>query len=89
MWAVVVPSYLLIFINHRVLNPAANAVANAGGRWPYLVAAWGGGLLVAEGFTIAALTLTWLVYRESDIQNHHTAAEPPPRIDVTTSALMR
>jgi hypothetical protein len=62
MWAMVVPSWLLLFVNKAALHPPANAVAEAGGRWPYLLHAWGGGKLVGEGFIVAAVVLTLMVY---------------------------
>ena len=58
MWALVALSCLLLFVNRGVLNPPPNAIAQAGGLWPYLVHAWGTGMLVGEAFIVAALLLT-------------------------------
>ena len=80
MWAVLVPSYLLLFINHKVLNPPPNAIADAGGRWPYLVHAWGGGLLVAEGFTVVAIILSWLFRSRSGAQKNSSGGIGEPRV---------
>jgi hypothetical protein len=68
IWAALVLSWLLLFVNRAVLNATAEAVAAAGGRWAYLVHAWGGGKLVGEGFLVAALVLTWMIYRISHLQ---------------------
>jgi hypothetical protein len=61
VWTMMALSYLVLFSGRAVLAPAPNAVAQAGGRWPYLVHAWGTGLLVGEAFTVAAVVLTWMV----------------------------
>lgn len=61
IWAMLAFSYLLLFVNHKALNPPAGAIDAAGGRWHYLLRAWGTGTLVGEGFTVAAIALTAIV----------------------------
>jgi hypothetical protein len=68
IWAGLVLSWLLLFVNRAVLNATAEAVAAAGGRWPYLLHAWGSGKLVGLGFIVAALVLTWMIHRISHLQ---------------------
>ncbi len=61
MWALMALSYFVLFARRAAIEPAPDAVAQAGGLWPYLVHAWGTGLLVGETFTVAAVVLTWMV----------------------------
>ena len=61
LWALYILSCLKTFINSAVVNASPQALAAAGGRWPYLLHAWGSGLLVQGGFTAAVLALTWMV----------------------------
>jgi hypothetical protein len=68
VWAALVLSWLLLFVNRAVINSTPDAVAKAGGRWPYLWHAWGSGKLVGFGFIVAALVLTWMVHRISHQQ---------------------
>ena len=68
IWAALALSWLLLFVNRAVLNSTADAVAAAGGRWPFLWHAWGSGKLVGLGFIIAALVLTGMIYRISHLQ---------------------
>ena len=68
MWAILILEYLKMFIDRAVLFPSAQAVAAAGGRWPYTVEAWGGQLVTNVFFTVAAFVLTWMAYRISDLQ---------------------
>jgi hypothetical protein len=68
LWAIVVLSYLVSFVNRAVLKPPAGAVSAAGGQWPYLMHVWHGVLVVEGGFTVAAVVLTWMVYRVSHLQ---------------------
>jgi hypothetical protein len=68
IWAALVLSWLLLFVNRVVLNSTADAVAAAGGRWPYLLHAWSSGKLVGGGFIVAAVALTWMVRRISHRQ---------------------
>ncbi len=68
VWAALVLSWLLLFVNRAALNSTPDAVAKAGGRWPYLWHAWGSGKLVGFGFIVAALVLTWMVHRISHQQ---------------------
>lgn len=63
LWAIVVLSYCLLFLNGAVLNPPANAVAAAGGPWPYLLHAWGSRKPDGLGFIVAAIVLTLMVFR--------------------------
>lgn len=67
MWASVMLSYLKTFIDRAVLNPPAQAVAAAGGRWLYTVSAWGNGLVTDAFLTVVALVLTWMIYRTTRI----------------------
>lgn len=70
MWALVALACILVFVNEGVVRIQPNAIAQAGGLWPYLVQAWGKSLLVGEGFIIAALLLTRLLggfYRSSRV----------------------
>ncbi len=68
LWAIVVLSYLISFVNRAVLHPPAGAVAAAGGQWPYWVQMYHRVLVVEGGFTVAAVALTWLVFRISNRQ---------------------
>ena len=68
LWALVVLSYLIIFINRAILNPPADALAAAGGLWPYRMHLWNRVLIVEGGFTVAAVALTWMIYRTSHLQ---------------------
>lgn len=61
MWAIFTLSCLKTFINVSTVSPPANAVAAAGGQWPYLLHVWSGSLLVQAGFTVAAVALTCMV----------------------------
>lgn len=75
MWAIVMLSYLKSFIDRAVLNPPAQAVAAAGGRWAYTVETWGGGLVVDGAFTVVALVLTWMTYQISHQQESMKGAQ--------------
>lgn len=68
VWSILTLTYLMIFINHALLHPSAQAVATAGGRWVYTLQSWGSGLLVEVFFTVAAILLTWMAWRASDLQ---------------------
>jgi len=77
LWAFVVLSYAISFVDAAVVSPPAGALADAGGRWPYLTRVWRGAWIVEAGFTVAALALTWMVYRISLPHESPDSVTPP------------
>ncbi|HUZ45331.1 MAG TPA: hypothetical protein VMW54_01715 [Terriglobia bacterium] len=68
VWTILILEYLKMFIDRAVVNPTAQALAAAGGRWAYTFKAWGGWghqFLTNVFFTIVALILTWMAFRTS------------------------
>ncbi len=70
LWAFVVLSYSISFINASVLFPPVGAIELAGGLSHYLAHLWRWVFIVEAGFTVAALALTWMVWSV-------TASQPP------------
>ncbi len=60
LWAIFALSCLKTFVNSSTVSPAPDAIAAAGGHWPYVSHVWAGSLLVQAGFTVATIALTWM-----------------------------
>ena len=63
LWAFLMLSYSISFVDAAALFPPVGAIEAAGGRWHYLAHLWRWVFIVEAGFTVAALALTWMVCR--------------------------
>ncbi len=69
LWAIILLSYGISFIQAAVLRPPAGAIAAAGGLGSYLLHLWQYVLIVEISFTMATVGITWMVFRISKGQS--------------------